>query len=166
VPSHIVAQESIAILTTPLLARFLDLMRNADEDDCRALADRLQDLCGGLTPAVWAVRLNAAQAPATHHMLVREERLALGDILRDSRERSERLPVVALMVERLGQAITLPPDDFVLDAGDNLLFASSLDARRRLELTLANANELAFVVHGRDNSGSWLWQRLRRTGAS
>jgi hypothetical protein len=99
-------------------------------------------------------------------MLVREERLALGDILRDSRERSERLPVVALMVERLGQAITLPPDDFVLDAGDNLLFASSLDARRRLELTLANANELAFVVHGRDNSGSWLWQRLRRTGAS
>jgi Trk K+ transport system NAD-binding subunit len=166
VPSHIVAQESIAILTTPLLARFLDLMRDAQEDNCRALADRLQALCGGLTPAVWAVRLNAAQAPAAHHALVREERLALGDILRDSRERSERLPVAVLMIERFGQTIALPPDDFMLDAGDSLLFASSLTARRRLELTLANANKLAFVVHGRDNSGSWLWQRLRRTGAN
>ena len=44
VPSRIVAQECIAILTTPLLAAFLDLLRERDEAWSSALAGRLQAL--------------------------------------------------------------------------------------------------------------------------
>ena len=61
-PSRIVAQECIAILTTPLLAQFLELLRQQDEAWSQALGERLQTLCDGLTPSVWGIDLNISEA--------------------------------------------------------------------------------------------------------
>ena len=65
-----------------------------------------------------------------------------------------------LLVERNGDIRLLHDDDFLLDDGDRLLIASSLDARRNLEFTVDNANELDYVLNGRTDSGSWLWQKI------
>ena len=134
VPSHIVAQGCLAILTTPLLAAFLALLRERDEAWCSALGSRLQGLCHGLTPAVWGLRLNIATAPAAYHALMQCRTIKVGELLR-----------------REEQMILLPPDDFPLVAGDELLLACSLAARRNLELTLHNPSELAYVL-----TGSWV----------
>ncbi|HEX6735463.1 MAG TPA: NAD-binding protein [Azonexus sp.] len=162
VPSRIVAQEGIAILTTPLLARFLGRLRECDEAWCRALASRLQDLGDGLTPTVWSIRLNASEAPAARQELMYRGSFRLGDILRDASERSEQLPAVTLLVDRDDRLHLLPDDDFRLAAGDHLLFASSLPVLHKLKLTLQNANELDFVLDGEQEPGSWLWQWLHR----
>lgn len=163
VPSRIVAQEAIAILTTPLLARFLAALDSQDESWSRALVERLQALCDGRTPTLWGCRLTASEAPAAWQALMHERTIRLGDLLRDGTERSRPLAAVVLLIERNEACHLLPDAEFKLLAGDQLLLASPLDARRNLELTLQNANELDYVLSGRESSGSWLWQRLSGT---
>ena len=164
VPSRIVAQECIAILTTPLLAAFLNLLRERDEAWSSALAGRLQGLCSGLTPAVWGLKLNIAEALAAYRGLMQGRRIALGEILRDGTDRSRPLSATTLLIRRDDQMILLPPDDFPLALGDELLIASSLAARRNLELTLHNPNELDYVLTGHELTGSWIshWLAARR----
>lgn len=162
VPSHIVAQESIAILTTPLLAGFLERLHNRDETWCKHLVERLQGLCHGLTPTVWGIRLNASEAPAAWQALMHKQGFRLGELLRDGTDRSQPLTALPLLIERADDYFLLPDDNFQLAAGDQLLLASPLAARRKLEFTVRNINELDYVLRGRDDSGSWLWQRLRK----
>ena len=160
VPGRIVAQECIAILTTPLLAAFLDLLRERDEIWSGALVNRLQTLCNGQTPALWGIKLNITEAQAGYRALMQGQRIALGDILRDGSDRSQLLPATTLLIRRGKALILLPPDDHLLAAGDELLLASSLSARRNLELTLDNPYELDYVITGSEVSGSWLWSHL------
>jgi Trk K+ transport system NAD-binding subunit len=162
VPSHIVAHECIAILTTPLLARFLDGLAACDEAWCHALVERLQVLFDGLTPTVWSTRLNASEAPAARLALMHGRAFTLDEILRDDSDRSRQLPAIPLLVERSDRIHLLPPGDFELAAGDQLLFASSLNTLGRLKLTLQNANEIDYVLDGKTHSGSWLWEKMAR----
>ncbi|MCK6391045.1 MAG: NAD-binding protein [Azonexus sp.] len=161
VPSHIVAHECIAILTTPLLARFLTRVVEFDEARCQRLVEKLQTLCHGLTPTVWGVRLSQAEAPAIHARLRTGEACTLAALLRDGTDRSQALPMLPLLVERGNETTLLPDGDFVLAEDDHLLLASTHAIRRNLEFTLQNANELAYVLDGRTDSGSWLWQKLQ-----
>ena len=160
VPSRIIAQECIAILTTPLLAHFLSHQRHADEVWCENIVERLEKLCDGLTPSVWNIRINASEALAGWHALMHDRPFTLGEIIRDGTDRSQNLPIEALMVQRNGDLFILPKLDFELKAGDNLLLASSRNTRRKLEFSLQNANELSYLLDGDTSSGSWLWHKL------
>jgi len=159
-PSRIIAQECVAILTAPLLSRFLDRVQSIDEVRSRELVERLHADCEGLTPVIWDNRLNASEATALWQALMRDRAVCIGDILRDGADRERRLPVVPLLVERGSDYFLLPADDFRLQAGDQLLFASPLAAQRNLELTLRNANELDYVLSGQEHSGSLLGKLL------
>lgn len=164
VPSRIVAQECIAILTTPLLARFLAALRERDEIWSRQLVSCLQAVCAGVVPEVWGVVIDAEQAPALRKRLQAGAAVRLGDLLRDSRGREENLHLLVLMVEREGSTILLPPDDFEPAVGDSLLLAGRQGVRRHLELTLCNANVLEFVISGRDRPSGWIWNRFFTEG--
>jgi len=164
VPSHIVAQESIAVLTTPLLAEFLKALQGRDETWCRQLVERLQKVNHGLTPAVSSLHFNASDAPAAHRALIRDTPISLDQLLRDGTERSRPLAALPLLVERDGRRILLPDADFRLAAGDRLLLASGLAARRNLEFTVDNANELDYVLTGNEATGSLLSRLLPRAG--
>lgn len=161
VPSHIVAHECIAILTTPLLAGFLTRVGEFDEGRCQRLVEKLQTLCNGLTPTVWGVRLGKAEALAMHARLSTGQPCTLTELLRDGTDRSQPLPILPLLIERNQETTLLPDGDFVLAEDDHLLLASTHAIRRNLEFTLQNANELAYVLDGRTDSGSWLWQKLQ-----
>lgn len=164
VPSRIVAQECLAILTTPLLARFLQLLRECDESWSAQLVARLQGGCADRVPEIWSVRLNAQEAGAVHRRLILEGSVRLGELLLDNVDRSEALPLVPLLIEREGKLHRLPATDFLLGAGDHLLLAGPHGLRRRFELTLQNSNAMEYVLSGRDSSGGWLWQWLSRAG--
>ncbi|HSG22832.1 MAG TPA: NAD-binding protein [Azonexus sp.] len=163
VPSRIVAQECIAILTTPLFSHFLEIHRQQDEAWSQALVERLQVLCDGLTPSVWSINLNATEAPAAWKALMRDQVFSLGQILRDGTDRGEALATVPLLIERDGEFFLLPTSNFSLVAGDNLLLASSHGTRRNLEYTLQNANELDYVLDGEKHASSWLWRKISRS---
>lgn len=161
VPSEVIAHECLAILTTPMLAPFLQVARSATW--CEPLLKRLTSQLGWEAPEVWSVRISARQAPALQRKLALGERLRLGDLLKDHADRSEPLLCEVLQLDRPGQpSQMLPTPDTLLQAGDELLLVGRRRARSRLELTLNNAHALEYVLTGRESSGSWLWQQLSR----
>ncbi|ACV35858.1 NAD-binding protein [Accumulibacter sp.] len=160
VPSRIVARECLALITSPLLSRFLHLVRAWSEARAAALVGRIEGLFGQRVPVIWGVRLNAADAPAVHRLLVMEEaKIALGSLRRDPAARQEPLPVLPLLLVRDDRDEELPDDETLLEAGDELLFAGTRAAKAAQNLTLDNRTVLDYVLTGEDTPG-WLWGLL------
>ncbi len=163
VPSEVIAHECLAILTTPMLAPFLQAAQSQPAAWCEPLLQRLTALLGWEAPEVWSVRIAAQEAPALHHKLNLDDAVRLGDLLKDHADRSEALLCEVLQLDRLGQpSQMLPPPDHLLRQGDELLLVGRRRARARLNLTLNNAHALEYVLTGRESSGSWLSERLSR----
>ena len=160
VHTRVVAQECIAILTTPLLARFLAAVRKAEEAWSKALAQQLESICEGLVPQVWDIRLEGNAAPAVYRALQEQQPITAADLMRDNGDRETALPAVVLMVERDGKPFLLPHGGFRLHEGDALLLAGRHHVRSVLNLTLKNANALDYVLTGRDERGGWVWRAL------
>ncbi|MFZ4535424.1 potassium channel family protein [Propionivibrio sp.] len=161
-PAEIIAHECLGILTTPLLARFLGEVKRRDDFWSDAVVARIAATCGKRVPTTWNVALDAKSAPALECEMGRGARIELGALLRDSSDREEHLPAVPLMVLRTGEQYLLPTDDFVLCAGDDILFASTRSARSCLLGTLVNVNDLDYVLYGRLQGAGWLWRKFAR----
>jgi hypothetical protein len=159
VHTRVVAQECISILTTPLLARFLGAVREADESWSNELSSRLEGICEGRVPEVWDIEIDKRVAPAVHHALMNQQPISVGQLMRDNADWEAVLPAVVLMIVRQGESFLLPGDEFGLQAGDALLIAGR-QARSALHLSLQNANALDYILTGRDRRGGWLWQFL------
>lgn len=162
-PSEIIAEEALARLTTPLLDRFLDEVRRQTDAWADEAIFQLRKLVGTRAPRTWTIALDAQQAPAVLAALHADSRaLLLGDLLRDPRDRDERLALRALMVLRAGRQTMLPTGDFALAEGDRILFAGRSEARRHLELGLANGKVLGYLRTGNHPSDNFVWRLFAR----
>jgi len=161
VPSRIIAHECLAILTTPLLAPFLDEIKCRDEADCAALFDRLTGRFGWQVPTVWSERIVPPRAPAVHQRLARGATLTLRQLMRSPSNRDDELACEVLYLQRDdGEPVVLPEPDTEIRPGDQLLLAGRRAGRRELELTLSNEHALTYVLTGRDLPGGWLWEKI------
>lgn len=165
-PAEIIAHECLGILTTPLLARFLAEVKRRDDAWSDALVARIVQTCGERVPMTWNVALDAKGAPSLERELRRGATIELGALLRDPADREQRLRVVPLLVLREGAQHVLPGDEFVLRAGDDILFASTRSARSRLIGTLVNVNDRDYVLYGRLQRAGWLWRKFARDTAT
>ncbi|SDE84162.1 Trk K+ transport system, NAD-binding component [Blastococcus fimeti] len=162
VPSEVVAHEVYGQLSTPLLWRFLREMPGRGDAWAAGLIDRLTAVCGTRLQALWKVRLNRSEAPALGAWLASGS-ARLGDLLRNPEDREEPLRALVLLVLRRGEATLAPDDDFVLEAGDELLLAGRPGARRALGTVLHVEPVLEYVLSGRRVPSSWIWRKLTRT---
>ena len=164
VSTRVVAEECLAIITTPLLSQFVREVRRRPEGWCADLAAHLQTLGEGRVPEVWGLTVDADGAAAVHASLARGEQVQLRHLLRDSADRDDDLAVLALMLAREGELDPLPGPDTLLRVGDRLLFAGDERAARRQQLTAENLNALDYVRFGHELSSGWLWRRLTGSG--
>ncbi|MCB1889238.1 MAG: NAD-binding protein [Rhodocyclaceae bacterium] len=164
VPSRIIAHECLAILTTPLLAPFLDHLKASREDWASRLLQRLTGRFGWRVPPVWSVRINAREAPALFALLMPAgPEVTLDALMRDHAKRELSLDCEALYISRDdGSSTLLPSPDYAIRPGDELLLVGTRQARNHLALTLENPNTLDYVLTGNDMPGGWIWQRLSR----
>jgi voltage-gated potassium channel len=164
VSSEIIADECLALIRTPLLGRFLAVVRAESDAWADAVIARLQSSLGNDTPEIWSVRLNAADAPALHRALFFEGmQVSVGDLRRDPRDRSQRLACEALYLLRSENASVLPSDETALAPGDRLLFAGTPEARDAQWPMLRNVNVRDYVLKGVELPGGWVWQKLGRS---
>jgi voltage-gated potassium channel len=160
VPSELIAHEVYAQLSTPLLWRFLREMPAKGDAWAAELIDRLTGLCGTHLQSLWKVRLTQQEAPTLGGWLASGS-ARLGELLRNPENRDEPLHTVTLVVLRGREAFLAPGPDFVLAAGDELLFAGWAAARRALGTILFVDSVREYVVTGRRVPSSWIWRRLK-----
>ncbi|TWF74934.1 Trk K+ transport system NAD-binding subunit [Pseudonocardia hierapolitana] len=159
VPTEVVAHEVFAQLSTPLLWRFLQEVPARGDRWAARLVDCITQRCGRRLGALWKVRLNQVEAPATIGWLTSGE-ARLGDLLRDPDDRDVQLPAVVLMVMRDGECVLTPDDNLVLAPGDELLLCGRPAARRALDTTMVVDAAREYVVSGRHVPASWIWRRM------
>jgi voltage-gated potassium channel len=161
VPTDVVAHEVYALISTPMLWRFIQEMPARGNQWAADLVQRLRHNCGRELPALWKVKLNREQAPALGGWLA-EGRVVLGDLLRSPEDRERRLRVVPLLLLRDGKAVLTPDGKTVLAPDDELLFAGHGSERRELESTLVIDSTGAYVLFNRHIPSSWVWRKLSR----
>ncbi|HYQ92756.1 MAG TPA: NAD-binding protein, partial [Candidatus Competibacteraceae bacterium] len=167
VPPEIIAHECLAVLTTPLLLRFLEIVKQQDDAWADAVIERLQKVVGSEVPDIWTVDLSATAAPGLKPALLAGDRsLHLDCLLRSSSNRAESLACVPLLLVRKDRNLLLPQADSVLLHEDQILFAGTPEARALQHLTLQNVNVSEYVRSDKDIPGGWVWQWLQRAAAS
>ena len=163
VPSEIIAHEIVALIATPLLSRFLAIVKERENAWADTVAERLLSEVGPQVAAVWSVWIDHGDAPAALAAVSAPDTgIELGTLLCDARERSRRLAAVPLLLVRADTELLLPETAAALRAGDHILFAGTSEARALQRLPLRNANALDYLRTGRDAPGGWIWQRLNR----
>jgi len=161
VPSQLIADRCVALLGTPLLARFLTLARAQDDRWAEELAERLEALLPGRVPVLWDVQLDLDEAPAVYRALTdRDSEVRVGTLLRDPAARAEPLNALPLMLSRAREPQLLPARELRVRAGDRLLFAGSVDARSAQRTLLQNVNVFDYVHRGREIPGGWIWETI------
>lgn len=165
--SRIIVWRLLPLLMTPLLGRFLRLLRHHDEDWAGVILDRLRPLCEGVTPLTWSITLDQEQAPAVIAALQRGRQLELHQLLSDPLDRDCRLPVEALLLMRGDKEYPLPEPEHVLESGDQLLLCGVPETVSRIEWGLSNPKVLDYLISGVERPESLLLEWLnRRRGAA
>lgn len=164
-PSGIIALRIMRLLTTPLLPRFLKCLRDLDDAYVGELLEHWQQTMGHETPRIRAFTVGPEEMPAVADALGRWP-VTLGDLLRDPRQRRERLPAEVLMHERNGELALLPDPATSLQAGDTLLFCAREEALGPLAWTINNLDAFRYVMTGEQRPDGWLWRRFARRPAA
>ncbi|MBN8442615.1 MAG: potassium channel protein [Thauera sp.] len=164
IPSEIIGHECLAILSTPLLVPFLNVLRRGDPGWSTALFERLTSRLGWDVPEVWSERINLISAPALYRRLMRGETITLSMLLRSPDDRTETLDCEVLYLDRDADDHRAVPDgDTPLRPGDEILIAGRPGVRSRFALTIANEQTLNYVLTGTDLPGGWIWEKLSTT---
>ncbi|UCH53710.1 MAG: NAD-binding protein [Pseudomonadota bacterium] len=152
--SSIIAHKIFALIRSPLLADFLTLAGTQTNEWANELAARISAVTQEKAPHIWAVRLNAQDAPALWQALMDGETVTLGDLFRDPHDREQTLGCIALLVKHEEKEPLLPTDDYELTAGDELLFCGRYRASQWMDWTLKNENVLKYLLHGEAPRGT------------
>lgn len=158
VPSELVAQEFLALITTPMLSRFLERVQYRSESWCAKLMGLLSELDHGVIPDVWSVAINPETTGGIQQSLAQGKNVDLNTALKDPIDRMRRLDAMVLLVMRADESYELPGYDFELQENDELLLAGTTQAKHMLEISWCNVNMFNYVLSGSEGNGGWLWQ--------
>jgi len=160
--ADIIAQECLAHLISPMLARFLEMVRLQSNTWTNELISRLVSELGEQSPVTWAVDMSSA--PAVLGKINSGKVVSLGELLADTTDRSKRLHAFPLLAEENGVELLLPSDDYQLSERTHILFCGSSTSRRRLGLTLLNRKVLEYVLTGDLAPEGYLMRMLIKHG--
>ncbi len=160
----IIGHEILALITTPLLSRFLALARGQPREWAESLVDRLASQLGPFVPDIWSVAITNQSSPALTEALRNGTDLRLAHLVRDPRDRDQELAVIPLMLARDGYDEVLPDPQSRLHVGDEVLFAGAWEMPAQMSWTRNHCTTLAYVLTGEKIAAGHLWRWL--TGAS
>ena len=138
------------IVALPLSARFLEFLHKQNEEWGTKVLD---DIRHNVTynPIYFEIKISRTQTFAIYHYLKEGHEIRLRDILKSLKNREERAKMKVLLVKNRKEQITyLPDDDYCVKVSDSFLIASTEEAKEDFMIMLNNANELNYILTGRD----------------
>jgi Trk K+ transport system NAD-binding subunit len=169
VQSVVMTHESVQLLTTPLLNRFLLLARRQNGVWAVGVAGRIRDTVGDQVPHTWAIECDASLLGVRHALEeLPEPPLALSHLLMDPDDRLRALKAVPLLLLSNGRDVLLPDEHTPLRPGDRILFAGEAGVEGLQRRTLADDGAIDYLRTGRDPPRTWLgrWLMARQDAAA
>ncbi len=137
-PTDIIAHECLAHMLTPLLAEFLTLVRNQDNQWANNLISQLVDVVGETVPETFAATIDEENALAVSEYIDSGMLVKLENLMQDPANREKELELVPLLLVRDGKSTLVPAKDTVIIKGDRILFCGTYDAKIALPASVNN----------------------------
>lgn len=161
--SGIIASAIRPILEAPLALSFIErVLEQEDRRNGECLA-QLDVLVGDDRLEFWSSRISERRTPALAESLESGLAVSAGDLMRDPRDRTERLSAVLLMIRRDDQDIMFPESDFQVAVGDRILFCGTPEAGELMWASAIDRDLLHYLRTGQSRSGAWLWRGVTST---
>lgn len=166
-PSRLIVWRILPLLTTPLLSRFLRMLRSGTDEDALVLRGRIAKLCGGVTPETWSFGISPEHAPAVYGAIGRGDEVRLSHLQLLPSDRNKSLPCIPLLLSRGDRTFILPGNDTVLERGDRVLFTARTGSQRVMDWALHNPKALEYLLSGNElpDGTIWRWAARRRAKA-
>ncbi len=159
-PSLVTARHILLQLISPLIQELLEYLEQNPQYLSDVVYPQLQQRVGSINPALWTICIDASQAAVVDY-LTGGGTFTAKDLLRDSRDRDERLACVALMLARGAERIIMPSDTYEIAEGDEILMCSTAEAKRRMKANLANIYTVEHLATGIVPPRAYAMRRLR-----
>ncbi|MDP3086855.1 MAG: NAD-binding protein [Methylotenera sp.] len=159
-PTHIIAHECLAHLISPLLAQFLNLVRNQSNDWANQLISQLVSKVGEEVPETWAVSINKEMAPAATELINQNVNITLQTLSLHPTDREQTLDVVPLMLLRNNQTTLVPALDTALMLDDQILFCGRPETKAHVATLLEHGKTLRYIVDGKETPNSLVFRWL------
>ena len=161
-PTDIIAHECLAHMLTPLLAEFLTLVRNQNNQWANALISQLVDVVGETVPETFAVTINATNASAVSEYIESGMLVKLQNLMQDPANREKNLKLVPLLLVRDDVSYLVPDRDMVVLDGDCFLFCGTYDAKTALPASINNTKSFNYIMSGLEVPDSIVWRWIKR----
>lgn len=161
VKSEVVVRECLQLLVSPLLNRFLLLVRHEGKVIAEQIIVRLLTELDERVPSVWVLDCSSAH-PGLREVLQSpgERPLRLSELLIDPLSPPQPLRAVALLLCRGNDASMLPAGDVVIEDGDRILFAGARGVQELQRRFLLDPSPIEFVRTGIEPARSWVFRTL------
>ena len=160
--TDIIAHECLAHMLTPLLAEFLTLVRNQNNQWANALISQLVDVVGETVPETFAVSINATNASAVSEYIESGMLVKLQNLMQDPANREKNLKLVPLLLVRDDVSYLVPDRDMVVLDGDCILFCGTYDAKTALPASINNTKSFNYIMSGLEVPDSIVWRWIKR----
>lgn len=166
VQSDLMVHECLQILHTPMLGRFVALLRKAGGTLAERVVTRVREASGDCAPLAWAFECDVMQPGMFSAFFQRAGApLRIDHLAMDPVNPLERLCVTALLLERGGDALPLPDETTELKPGDRILFVGDQRARHQQARYRYEPGTVALVCSGVEPPRSALFRWWRRRAA-
>lgn len=163
VQSDVMVHESLQIMKTPLLGRFISHVRAQGGAFASKTIQLIQNRVGSGAPRAWTFVCDVMQ-PGMFGAFFQGSGtpLSVGHLSADPGNPTESLQAVCLMLDRRGEQTLLPAADMPLKPGDQLLFVGSEEALNRQQRYLLEPGTVQFVCTGEEPSRRWIFRYARQ----
>lgn len=162
-PATIITREALALINTPLLIDFINLIREQSDEWANILFSRIIAVSeDDDPPETWTLTICSQQTPAITDLLRRGTPVDLSIFACDPRHHKDRLAALILLQRRATSDILAPDNTEPLAPGDRLLFCGTAYAKQLSMWTAVNHGTLNYVLTGNERPDGWLWRWLSR----
>lgn len=161
-PSLVTARQILQMLTVPTILNLRHYLRGDGSGEVARLVARTQSILGQERIHLWLETLGGSGC-AVASLAGKGMVPTLGDIQRTPMDRTRRLRILALVLQRGEELLMLPGDDTALCGGDRILFCGTHRDHRLLGANLHNEYTLHYLQRGveepRTLFAAWLSRR-------
>ena len=174
--SRIITWRILPLLTTPLLSRFLRLMREQPEEKAQEVGKLLRRITAGQTPEVWSLNVNDREAPAIAERCAGGSPITVAQLIglpelpfsaqSEGGKPRRRMRCMLLLLVRDNQNVLLPSMETVVHSGDRLLLCSRDGVERQMQDRLYNRVSLEHILTGYREPDGLIWRWWSRRHGS